>query len=227
MTAVLLVDTRPIVVSALATALDGAPDIDLVGRVSSIGEAERFVAQTTVDVALVDLRLPDGLGLAILRNWRSRPDRPAVVIMAAADTPQFLDPAIKLGAAAFIDENATFDVIVATIRRAAQGLRSFTSEQRRIARRLPWAPLTSREAELVAGLLKGRSNDALSRDLGVSRKTIETYMTRLFERHGLRNRVQLAVAAQRDGWLDISRAQLRPAKRARRRPTFRPRRGRS
>lgn len=63
--------------------------------------------------------------------------------------------------------------------------------------------LSTLDLGIVAGLVAGRSNDEIAGDLGIARKTIETHLTRLFAAFGVASRTELAVRAEREGWLDV------------------------
>jgi DNA-binding CsgD family transcriptional regulator len=66
-----------------------------------------------------------------------------------------------------------------------------------------WRPLSERERDIVRLVVEGRSNDEIGRELGIARKTVETHLARLYERYGCRSRAELAVRAEREGWLDL------------------------
>lgn len=202
---VLVVDDHPVTLSGLSAALARELDIDLVGEARSVNEAEVALAATVVDVALVDFRLPDGSAMDVLTFAETLPEPPAVLILSAFDSPQYLDAAIRLGAAGFLSKTAPLQQILDAIRGVALGNTTFTVGQLRGAHQHPWSPLSELEAGIVAGVSAGRSNDELSADLHVSRKTVESHLTKLFERHDVSSRVELAVKASREGWLDLPR----------------------
>jgi DNA-binding NarL/FixJ family response regulator len=85
----------------------------------------------------------------------------------------------------------------------AGGGLAFTLEQLRASRSAAWAPLTEREHAVLDGIQRGRSNDELAGDLGLSRKTIEGYITRLLVRFGAVTRTELAIRAERGQILDL------------------------
>jgi DNA-binding NarL/FixJ family response regulator len=200
---VLVVDDHPVVLGGFVTALSAAEGIDLVGQATNVAEAIAIIASQRVDVALVDLRLPDGSGLEILVAADKVPNPPAFLIISSFETPQYVDAAIRMGAGGFLLKTAPLEVVVDAIRRIASGGTAFTVNQLRGARQHPWEPLTTREAAVVGGVMAGRSNDELSADLGISKKTVEAYLTRLYERHDVSTRVELAVKASKEGWLEL------------------------
>jgi DNA-binding NarL/FixJ family response regulator len=200
---VLVVDDHPITLDGMSTALAREPDIQLVAEARSVSEAAAALTTHEVTVALVDFRLPDGSAMDVLMLAEGLPHPPAVLILSAFDAPQYVDAAIQLGAAGFLSKTAPLQQILESVRAAARGSTTFTVGQLRGAHSRPWNPLTEREAGIVAGVIAGRSNDELSADLHISKKTVESYLTRLFERHDVSTRVELAVKASREGWLEI------------------------
>ncbi len=64
-------------------------------------------------------------------------------------------------------------------------------------------PLSLREHEVVVAVVEGLSNDEIASRLSISPKTVESHLRRLFERHGLASRTELATRALRDGWLEV------------------------
>ncbi len=108
-----------------------------------------------------------------------------------------------MGAGGFLLKTTSSGEIVAAIRDIAQGGLAFTAEQLRASRSAAWAPLSRREHDLLAGLLVGRSNDELSMELGLSRKSIEAYLSRLFARFGVMTRTELALVVDRRALLDL------------------------
>jgi DNA-binding NarL/FixJ family response regulator len=121
-----------------------------------------------------------------------------------------------LGASGFLLKTAAASEIVDAIVEIAAGGLAFTPSQLRSARSAAWAPLTQREHRVLEGVLRGRSNDELAGDLGLSRKTIEAHLSRLFARYGVMTRTELAVYVQESAILDLPMAPERtshPSKR--------------
>ncbi len=152
---------------------------------------------------LLDLRLPDGSGIELLEAAAGRDDGPAFLVLSSFLTPEYVTAALALGAAGFLLKTVPPAEIVEAIRNLAGGGLAFTAEQLRTSRGVPWAPLTPREHDLLAGLLAGRSNDELGSDLGLSRKSVESYLSRLFARYDVATRTELAIALERSGVLDL------------------------
>lgn len=191
-------------VDGLASAFHEWAEVEVVGRAGSVAAARSVVTTTACDVVLLDLRLPDGSGLELLQVAWPEP-RPAFLVLSSFLSAQYVSAAIALGAAGFLLKTSPTNEIVAAIVEVAEGGMVFSDEQLRAAHDASWAPLSSREHEVLAGLVRGRSNDELAGDLGVSRKTIEAYVTRLLARFGASSRTEVAIIAERGQLLDLPR----------------------
>jgi len=200
---VLLVDDHPLVVDGIRAALRDHPEIEVAGQASSLSEARQLLSSIDSDVVLLDLRLPDGSGIDLLQEARDSVSGPAFLVLSSFLTDEYVSAAIALGASGFLLKTSPADEIVAAIKQTAEGGLAFTFEQIRASQRAAWAPLTEREHVILDGVLRGRSNDELTGDLGVSRKTVEAYLSRLFARYGVMTRTELAIHVEREHLLDL------------------------
>jgi len=199
----LLVDDHPIVLDGLRAALARHAEIKIVAEAASLAEARAAIAKPGIDVVLLDLRLPDGSGIDLLRDAQAMSAPPAVIVLSSFLTPQYVNAAIALGASGFLLKTAATDEILAAIAIVSEGRLAFTAEQVRESRKAAWAPLTEREHDIIAGVMAGRSNDELSGDLGLARKSVEAYLSRLFIRFDVTTRTELAILAEREGLLAL------------------------
>jgi DNA-binding NarL/FixJ family response regulator len=198
---VLLIDDHPVVLDGLSIALE-AHGLEIAGRARTLAEARTLVASVEADVALLDLRLPDGSGTDLLSGVEDGHGGPAFIVLSTFQTPQYVAAAVALGASGFVAKTAPTEEIVDAVRVVANGGTAFPREAIRPARSR-WHPLTRREHDIIAGVLAGRSNDELSADLRIARKTVEAYLTRLYARFGVLSRTELAVLAEREQWLSL------------------------
>jgi DNA-binding NarL/FixJ family response regulator len=198
-----IVDDHPVVTDGLRGALSQAPGIEVAWTASTVDEARRELgAGPLVDVVLVDVRLPDGSGLSLLPG--SRTSQPAFVVLSSFDRPQYATAAFKRGARGYLLKVAPITQIIDAVKTAATGGLAF--EARHLASVTGAASLTRREIEVVRLVSEGHSNDEIAVRLGISRKTVEAYLSKLFERWGFATRTELAIWAEREGWLDIPNA---------------------
>jgi DNA-binding NarL/FixJ family response regulator len=197
-----LVDDHPIVLHGLDTALSTVDDMEIVARGSTFAEAGEIVRTGDLDVLLLDIRLPDGNGLELLGE-ATRRGRPAVLILSSFRSRQYIAAALRFGARGFMLKTTPLPELIAAIRSVAAGGTAFTNEQIRDGQ-TGFVNLTDREREIVRLVAAGRSNDEIAVELGTARKTVEYHLSRLYERFGILTRVELALRADHEGWLDIA-----------------------
>ena len=120
------------------------------------------------------------------------------MIFTAYDYPQYVQAALADGAAGFVAKSATTDELIDAVRRAAAGELAF---RRHVGGAAP--DLTPRDIEVVTLVADGLSNDEIGRTLGITSKSVEAQISRIFARTGVRSRTELATTAIRNGWLDL------------------------
>ncbi len=201
---VAIVDDHPALREGTAALLKREPDIEIVATVGSLAEIRALIDSADApDVVVQDIRLGDESGLRMLTGERStgrRPDgsRPAIILWTAYDYPQYAAFAYRAGAAGFVVKTAPTAELVEAIRRVASGGLHFSNRPD-----LGTLSLSSREREVLERVVEGRSNDEISGNLGVTTRTVEAHLTRLYERYDVRSRTELATRAIREGWLDV------------------------
>jgi DNA-binding NarL/FixJ family response regulator len=197
---VAIVDDHPVVAEGTAAVLRAQRDLQVVGVAASLAaaEASRLTDPGTVDVLLVDIRLGTASGLDVLAADPDRGALPAVIVLTAYDYPQYADAALRLGAAGFVLKTAPVAELIDAVRRVAAGGLAFSARPAAVATRL-----TPREHDVVRLVADGRSNEEIGAALGISAKTVETHLARLFERVDVASRTELATRALREGWLEV------------------------
>ena len=200
---ILLVDDHPVVLDGLESAIDREEDFTVVGRATSAAEARAVLSAETVDVGLVDIRLPDGSGLELMEESSGMEQAPAWIVLSSFETPQYVATALSLGAAGYLLKTASTEEIVEAIRTAAGGGTGFTAGQLAAARGSGTFRLAPVDRGIVRGVLAGRSNDEIAGEVGLSTRTVEAHLSRLYARVGVASRTELALRAEREGWLDL------------------------
>lgn len=213
---VLVVDDDPLVRSALTLMLGGLPDLEVVGQAV---DGHDGVEQATVlrpDLVLMDIRMPGLNGLEATRLLHSRPEPPRVIVLTTFDADAYAVQALVAGADGFLLKDTPPAEIVAAIRSVADGEPMLSSaatraliDQVRTAtggdraelagRRL--AVLTDRERDVALAVGRGLSNAEVARELTVSIPTVKAHVSRLFDKLGATNRVQIAMCVHDAGLL--------------------------
>ena len=155
------------------------------------------------DVIVVDVRLPDGSGLDLVRQVRTERDDVGIVVLTMYAGDEQLFAALDAGASAFVPKDAPTDDVVAAARHAASSPRAFTANDlgEAMKRRLtPTGPqLSPREKEVLQLLADGLGVAQISRRLYISESTTKTHISKLYEKLGAANRAQALMSALRLG----------------------------
>ena len=198
-----IVDDQPAIAAAIAAAIATRADVELVGSVTTAAAAIDLVDQTAPDVVVCDLWLdgePAGLDvLAALTSPELRP-APRVLVLSGFDQPSFLRAAFEGGAAGYLSKSSPVEAIVDAVVAVARGETAFPAVTLRALRDAPRRP-SPREMGAIRLLARGASNDEIAVGLGISIKTVESHLRRLFGRYGVLSRTELAMLAVREGWL--------------------------
>lgn len=190
---VAVVDDHPLVREGTAALVDRQDDMQIAGVAGSLEELRPILEAGATDVLLLDLRLGQESGFELLRSDVAMP---AVVVVTSYDYPQYADAALRLGAAGFVVKTAPTAELLDAIRRAAAGGLAFG------VRPGGGVALSAREREVLQLVVDGASNDEIGSRLGISSRTVESHLRRLFERFGVASRTELAARALREGWLE-------------------------
>ena len=192
---VAVVDDHPLVREGTAALIDRQQDMEIAGTAGSLAELRPILGAGDTDVLLLDLRLGAESGFDILRHENAG-HMPAVVVVTSFDYPQYADAALRLGAVGFVVKTAPTAELLDAVRRAATGGLHFG------VRPGKGVTLSDREREVVRRVVDGASNDEIGARLGISARTVESHLRRLFERHDVASRTELAARAIREGWLE-------------------------
>ncbi len=202
-TTVLLVDDHELIRQGLRRAFERSDDFEVVGEAGSIDEALRKANGLRPDVMVIDVRLPDGSGLDLVRVIRrDRADIGLVVLTMYAGDEQLFG-ALDAGASAFVPKDAPTDDVLAAARHAAASPKAFTANDLSEAMKRRLAPtgpqLSPREKEVLQLLADGLGVAQISKQLYISESTTKTHISKLYEKLGAANRAQALMSALRLG----------------------------
>ncbi|MFZ4511313.1 MAG: response regulator [Candidatus Nanopelagicales bacterium] len=203
---VLLVDDHELIREGLRRALEREPDVEVVAEAASVSEGVAMGRKSEPTVAIVDLRLPDGNGLDVVRALRAQSSDMGIVVLTMYAGDNQLFDALEAGASAFVPKSAPAEEIVAAARHAASSPHSFTSADLADAlkrRTSPQGPqLSPREREVLQLLADGLGVSQISRQLFISDSTTKTHISKLYDKLGAGNRAQALMTALRLGLLE-------------------------
>lgn len=201
-----IADDHTLFAQGLSRALDGLPDIRVVGIAASGTELIEKLAGQPAEVCITDLEMPGGGGAAVLRELR---DVPVIVATMHADEDQRKAAAVA-GAAGFFSKSAPLATIAAAIRAVASGEKLNLMDETETASVLQRftqakldpgaASLTEREREILHHLARGISaTDELADMLFISQKTVKNHLASIFQKLAVSDRTQAAIEAIRLG----------------------------
>lgn len=211
---ILLLEDHAVFRQALALAFRLEPDFVVVGEVGSLAEARELL--TGVDVAVLDLDLPDGNGATLIPELHAINRRAEAVILTASVHRLDLARAVEAGAAGLVHKSTPLHGIVDTVRRAAAGeslvARKELIELMQIAGRHREAEriarecidrLTPREHDVLLALGEGLSDRDIADRLFISRETVHTHMVNLLKKLGVDSRMQALIFAIKSGLVTL------------------------
>jgi DNA-binding NarL/FixJ family response regulator len=201
---VYLVDDHEVVRRGLKELLEREDDIEVVGESGEAGEAQRRIPAIRPDVAVLDARLPDGSGIDVCREIRSRDPGIKALILTSFDDDEALFAAIMAGAAGYVLKDVRGADLVDGVRRVAAGqslLDPAVTEQ--VLQRLRSGPredprlasLTAQEKRILALIADGLSNRQIAEQMFLAEKTVKNYVSSLLAKLGMERRTQAAVFA--------------------------------
>jgi DNA-binding NarL/FixJ family response regulator len=203
-TRVFLIDDHEVVRLGIADLVDNEPDLRVVGGASTVAEALEKVQVTDADVAVIDVRLPDGNGVELCRDLRSQVPELRCLILTSFDDDEALFDAVMAGAAGFVLKQVVGSELVASIRAVGAGesllnrgtVTMLLNRLRRQQERAdPLAKLTEQERQILEMIAEGLTNREIAARLHLSEKTVKNYVSFLLSKLSVRSRIQAAVFA--------------------------------
>lgn len=203
---VFLLDDHEIVRRGVHDLLEAEDDIVVVGEAATAAQALRRIPATLPDVAILDVRLPDGSGIEVCRQVRSAHPQVRALVLTSFDDDAALLAAIVAGASGYVLKQIRSAALVEAVRRvgAGQSLIDPDASARVLARAVEGergdprlAALTPSEREVLAGVADGLTNRQIGERLFIAEKTVKNHVTSLLGKLGMASRTQAAVFAVR------------------------------
>ena len=214
---VLLVDDHASFRQPLTFMMERESDFEVVAQAGSLAEGRRVLEQVqAIDVAVVDLHLPDGNGVDLIRDLRAaNPQAKALTLTASSDRREYAR-AVEAGAEGVAHKSVGICEIIDLVRRLSRGeqilstaeviallrLEGEEREQNRIAQ-AALGRLTQRELEVLQSLAEGLNDKQIAERLHISSETSRTHMVNILRKLGLESRLQALVFAVRHGAVSI------------------------
>ena len=215
---VLVVEDHPVLRGVVRLACEHTPGLELAGEVGTGEEALEACRSLRPDVVVLDLALPGTLqGLDVARTVRAEGIAGRILVLTGRTDEQALFEAIRAGVDGYLEKTAGVRFIADALLRVGAGERVFTPEQERVAvaelGRLARqaressgvrASLTERELQILELVSRGLTVKQVATRLGLSPRTVETHVAKLYRKLGVRNRVQAVSRAAALGIVELS-----------------------
>jgi DNA-binding NarL/FixJ family response regulator len=203
---VFLLDDHEIVRRGVKELLEGEPDISVIGEAGTASSALARIPALRPDVAVLDVRLPDGDGVSVCRDIRSQMPEVACLMLTSFGDDEALFDAIMAGAAGYVLKQIRGTDLVGAVRTVAAGRSLLDPEAAgRVMARMrdqsrrsdPLAGLTGQERKILELIGEGLTNRQIGERLFLAEKTVKNYVSALFAKLGMERRTQAAAYAAR------------------------------
>jgi len=199
---VAIVDDHAVVREGTRQLLEREAGIEVVGEVSTVAEAVATARRLVPALMVVDIELPDGSGVDIVRKVVESGLPVRCLMLSAHDDYVYVSEALAAGAAGYLLKTVSAAELVAAVRAVGLGgvvvdkalSRRLAGRHRQPEEQLA-ASLTSREFDVIRALVRGRSNKEIAAELGVGLRTVESYVSAVLAKLGVRSRTEATLFA--------------------------------
>ena len=201
---VLVVDDHPVVLSGTQRILKEG-GLEVVGAATTAEEAMNLIAASQPDVVLIDVRLRGMSGIELAAQVAREHPAVRTVILSSFGNPNYVKAALKAGAMGYLLKTASAEELISAVRAVALGtfvLDATVSKDLVLEEGVAREPLSAREGEVLELVISGLPNKAIAARLGLSKRTVDTYLAHLFARVNVSSRAALVAWAARHGMID-------------------------
>jgi DNA-binding NarL/FixJ family response regulator len=210
----LIVDDHPLFRQGVRLYLETVPGLELAGEVANGQAALDFLQQQQADIVLLDLQMPGLDGIETSKRIAARHPQVKILILTSFGNWEKVYAALKTGASGYILKDAEPEQLVAAIKAVAAGgsylgaqvaadlLEHVDTEGKPKAGELS-EPLSSREEEVLALLVRGLGNREIAESLFISEKTVKTHVANILQKLGVKSRTQAALLALRENLVEM------------------------
>lgn len=202
---ILIADDQALIRGALTTLLTLESDIEVIAQVGSGADALAAVATLPIDVALLDVEMPEGDGLATAEKITALREAGEIstrsLIVTTFARPGYVDRAIAAGASGYIVKDAPPQQLADAIRRVHSGLKAIDPALAQAAKSIGPNPLTPREQAILRLILLGQDTHSVASTLYLSEGTVRNHLSSAIAKTQASTRLDAALTAQENGWL--------------------------
>lgn len=210
MTRILVVDDHEVVREGLKQIISRSRDMVVADEAGNGAEALEKVQRKNYDVVVLDISMPDRSGLDVLKEIKSQKPELAVLMLTVHPEGQYAVRTLRAGASGYLTKKSVSKELVEAIRKVSSGGRYITAS---LAERLAFGlgsdsekplheTLSDREYEVMCKLASGKTVKEIAEELSLSPLTVSTHRSRIMEKMGMKNNVELALYAIRNELID-------------------------
>jgi two-component system NarL family response regulator len=197
---VLIADDHAVVRLGLRMLIDATPDLHVVGEAETGPEAVAKFLELRPDIGVIDLLLPGQDGAAACDAIRRELPRARLLIVSGSSGSEHIHRALKAGAQGYLLKDSSPSTLLSGIRDVLAGLRVVPPKVAQgLAARAYQSDLSPRERDVLERLVEGLSNKQIASRLDLTEATVKTHITHIFEKLGVEDRTQAALAALKRG----------------------------
>jgi DNA-binding NarL/FixJ family response regulator len=197
---VLVIDDHPIMRYGVAAIIQARNDMMVVAQGGTAASAIELHREHSPDITLMDLRLPDGSGVDAIREIRRFSPQARFIVLTTYDGDEDIHQALEAGAQGYLIKGMPHEALIDALRKVYSGGRFLPPPvARALASRLPDCELSAREREVLALLVRGRSNREIADELSIKEATVKSHVSVILMRLNVTDRTQAVIAALQRG----------------------------
>lgn len=207
---VLIVDDHPLFRKGMRALLESMPDIEVIGEAISGKEAVEMATALQPDVVLMDLQMPEGGGLAAIRELSKTSPNIRILVVTLFEDDESVFAALRAGARGYILKDADEEEMMRAIRAVGEGeaifspaiasrLMDYFAASRSLIPQEVFPELTEREREILTLIARGKTNAAIAAELTISLKTVRNHVSNIYSKLQVADRTQAAIRAREAG----------------------------
>ena len=206
-TRIVIADDHPIFRDGLRRLLESEQNFEIAGEAVDAVTTVTLVRERRPDILLLDLFMPYGGGIAVLRDLAIDPPPTRIILLTAAIEPGEIVTAVHLGARGIITKDSATALLFKCIERVQAGeywlgqsavrdvVQALVAAGAHEGRKAGPPPLTRRELDIIATVVEGASNKDVAERFGLSPQTVKNHLSNIFDKLGVSNRLELALYA--------------------------------
>jgi DNA-binding NarL/FixJ family response regulator len=199
-TSVLIVDDHPILRYGVAAIIAARSDMEVAAQAGTASDAIRLFREHRPEITLMDLRLPDQSGVQAIRAIRAFAPGAKFIVLTTYEGDEDIHQALEAGARGYLIKGMPHETLIEAIRKVKAGGRFVpTPVARALASRMPDGELSSREREVLALLVRGKSNREIAEILSIKEATVKSHVSVILMRLNVTDRTQAVITALQRG----------------------------